>query len=374
VAVGAVPILPAAPIAAVLGGVGSQQPTNGAFTGSSSSSSSSSSRRRRRKQLTCAKLPMMPVRFIAKRKFFALLNTIVFYDQLGNELGIVQSRLIDWNNLYGYPGASFYVTAAPRAPDDGAGAINPKPSSNFYSIANSTRHRLVGSIIGSNATPSADTVQIRDCHSKPRFSVNTGVVTSHGVRDSTYYMSEGYYITTWSQRNTLIFEDLGVPAQRMVELSMETPCIPPFCSRMGPGAGFIWFGWSWKGRIVQRGYNQSVSAGLMSLQMTSGAATDMEFLALYSSFQFSNTRWAPLLVVTFFVLLLAFCCTCICGCCCTAATLLDEPEEEAGEETERLLEEEEPASTSVFACCVRRGVAIAPAPPDEGPLIDNAFS
>jgi hypothetical protein len=364
---------------------------------------------------------MMPSTFFAKRKFDSLLNTIVFYDRYGQEIGFVESWLMDWRNPFGYPGASFYLKAPPAAPAEGVWAIDPArgqagwttttapegltievesdPKSAFtskqqnlgflHSIFGADQSRLSAFMIGKQdpapyGEPMSSQMTIMDCNGEAKFQAsdgpnsadqehNSGVVKSGmkgGVSKKDAHISGGtvdarYYQVLGNMENKLILADLGTPEVELVRLSMNEPCVPfpPFCQQMGIWNWFI-HGSTWKGEIVQPGYNQTIGSGLVQIQMTDGAATDMRFLALYSAFQFSNTRWSPLMQIITNVLLIVclFCCCRCCWRCCCVSRVAESVVKSGLEESEKLMktvdanvDEAPPKPTGWMACCSRRG-------------------
>jgi len=295
----------------------------------------------------CAQARAMPQTFSAKRKFWSFRNHIDFYDTNGRPLGFVKSWFIDLKNPFGFSGASFYLPPIPL-------------------IGASQEIRLSGSMTSPDFKDAfADRMEIQDCQGAERFKVADGVlfntvmgpVTLGGsptqtVRDATYVAKRT------NSENQLIIQSLSFPHRNLVELTMKNPCRPfaPFCAGMGLGGWFI-YGDEWQGGFIN--------------QPSAGAATDMDLLALYSSFQFSNTRWSPPMFIALNILMLLCCICCIRRCCCTRSANKTEMAHFTSEEADALVtkvaedtrEEPKPApgSTSIFTCCARRGRTILPA-------------
>lgn len=175
--------------------------------------------------------------------------------------------------------------------------------------------------------------------------------------------------------NQLIFQDLSIPKEGIVELIMKEPCtpFPPFCAGMGP-AGWFLYGRRWEGRITEKGYN--FQTGIKELRETigGGVAADMTFVTLYSSYQFSNTRWSPFMFLVWNGLVVLLVACCIRQCCCTQArgVQLKKAEEkgiwkQTDEETQKLMTTKEieafesrtPQKSAGFwgSCCRRPGNA-----------------
>jgi hypothetical protein len=211
----------------------------------------------------------------------------------------------------------------------------------------------------------ADRMEVQDCQGARRFKVADGVlfktalgpVTLGGsptqeVRDATYITKRT------NAENQLIIQSLSFPHRNLVELTMRKPCRPfaPFCAGMGLTGWFI-YGDEWEGGFIN--------------QPSIGAATDMDLLALYSSFQFSNTRWSPSMFIALNILMVSCCLCCICRCCHTRSSNKSEMTHHTPEEADALVtkfaedpkEEPKPTegSSSIFGCCGRRGRTILPA-------------
>jgi len=303
---------------------------------------------------------MMPTTFFAKRKWASFLNMIVFTDRFGKEFGYVQSWFIDWKNPFGYPGASFYLKALPSQPRQGVWRLDPtkgtygwaaptpapegaegeglseqdiweqkqaymrRHGTNSYDVENqaflshwygNTENRLLAYITGQHSDqpfgePFKDHMYISDCRDKKKMEAHDGSITVHHAgKDAQFYTKRR------NTENLMVISDFSTPTIELVRVGMKEPCwpFPPFCAQMGM---FNWFlyGNEWEGQIVQPGYNQTVGNGFLGIQMTDGAATDMRFLALYSSYQFSNTRWSPLMLLLWHLAVISCCCGC-CRCC-----------------------------------------------------------
>jgi len=99
----------------------------------------------------------------------------------------------------------------------------------------------------------------------------------------------------------------------------------------------------------------------MNVEITDGASTSMEFLALYTAYMYSNTRWSPLMFYIGWAGAILFCCGCGHGCriCCKKSSkAADGYGKAALEETQTLMksarsEAEEPKSNP-WACCSRK--------------------
>jgi len=370
----------------------------------------------------CLKTPMMPQTFFAERRFASFLNTIVFSDHRGREFGYVKSWFMDWQNPFGYAGASFYMRVPDEDPADVGGVwtmdpdratmsfeksqeIGAMPETSAMTAAEAEvwekkmnwdyRHGVgakyngywhVGSMHGVHDAssllintswakiaaghPQVDQMDILDCHGKLTTQAQNGELTSHSYEDATYYVDQT------GPANQLIFQDLSIPKQGVAELIMKAPCqpFPPFCAGMGMSGWFL-YGSKWEGRITQQGYN--VTTGISGLKeiVGAGAAADMTFLTLYSSYQYSNTRWSPLMFILMNALLPLLClCCCIRHCFCTTASYTARkvaPEEkgwhQVDEETQKLMTTKEwaeewdhggwdpkPTSTGLWGSCCRR--------------------
>lgn len=369
------------------------------------------------KDVKCPKIPMMPRLFYAKRKWHSFLNIVYLTDHSGKEFGYVQSWLIDWKNPFGFPGATFYLKDEPGRPNEGIYAIDPKegPSgalaspnnaplaqginangtveqqaiwaanqqqqrehgsksydventkggkANFGDVANRVAAYMVGKRDPTGAF-SSDMI-IKDCKDKDKFTVTGNNIYSSATLSVAGPESE-WIADTKDTENTLILEDFSTPRVRLVRVGMKEPCwpFPPFCQQMGMW-NWLFHGNEWEGEITQPGYNATLATGAISILESDGAATDMRFLALYSTYQFSNTRWSPLM---FFVgwALFFLCCCCTCHCCCVGAGKAEKGAASAfkssREETEKLMKTMESTDletgrskdTSRWACCSRRG-------------------
>jgi len=212
--------------------------------------------------------------------------------------------------------------------------------------------------------PFVDQMTVRDCQGTIKFQAGNGVISETVGGVDAHYKTEQA-----NTENTVSVSDLGVPAVQLVRLQVTEPCVPfpPFCAQMGMWNWFIHVD-QWEGRITQPGYNESVGSGLISIKMTDGAATDMRFLALYSAYQFSNTRWSPLMGIVTNLLLLLCCCGC-CRCCYNGTQPAEAKaavvSKDAQAETEKLLKtvegppESAPAKPAgIFACCSRGGRSV----------------
>lgn len=368
----------------------------------------------------CVEVPMMPTTFTAKRKFASFLNVIVFYDAKGEEFGFVESWMIDWKNPFGYAGASFYLKAPPKSPTQGIWAIDPlrgedgwkllatpAPASGdlkeeeadmwkkqeeydrehgtksaiapgnhgfMHGIFGDHQNRLSAYITGDQGgsgvgSPFNDLMVVRDCQANVKFYAGDGE-----IREIESGVDAKYEAKPANTENTLSIKDRGTPAVELVRLIQKEPCspFPPFCAQMGMWNWFL-HGEQWEGQIVQPGYNQSVASSLgLTIKMTDGAATDIRFLTLYSAYQFSNTRWSPLMMIVMNILLVGCCLGC-CRCCFTEAdsakAAAAKLSQQAREETEMLMKTTEAQETQAqqqqkpdgwMACCSRRGRNVEP--------------
>lgn len=372
----------------------------------------------------CADPPPMPRTFFAKRKWASFLNRVIFYDRFGKEFAHVETHFLDWKNPFGYPGASFFLKALPTEARQGLYRLNPQKGEDGWAAptpapgvaaagpaeeANSTawdmhqqwvrkhgsasydvetenaflhktygqsQNRLVASIHTKPSdknnffeTALSENMLITDCKGHHKFEVygedDHGTIGRHnaGKNDAQYYTKRR------NTENSVIISDFSSPTVELVRLHMSNPCspFPPFCQQMGIWNWFI-YNLKWGGEIVQPGYNETVGNGFIFVQMTDGAATDMRFLALYSSYQFSNTRWSPLMFIVMWTLFLIGICCC-CRCCCNCCRGAEKKVEEEKEEAEKLMEtvegelKGEEKKSSIFDCCSRKGRTIYPGMP-----------
>lgn len=354
-------------------------------------------------------VPRMPIKFRAERKFASFSNIIFFLDRNGHEFGWVESNFIDWKNPFGYPGATFYLKTLPAEGNQGVYHLNPsrgsygwpsdtsKPDnvnesiwnqrqnyvrqhgSDAYDVENQrgflrstygmTQNRYVASMTVKHKTPYfgdpfSDHMVIEDCRGKKLFKVKDQRIKVHEAGSDAQFRTHRK-----NTENTMKIYDYSTPVRELVRVAMKEPCwpFPPFCQQMGMWNWFMHKN-RWFGEIVAPGYNMSSEDGLLFAQVDDGAATDMRFLALYTAYEFSNTRFSPLMHVIFHVLLLI----CLAFCCCCCCNRVIHPGEHAKkektiqEETERLMGTVEvhhdshfqPASKDNYlnpmACCSRR--------------------
>lgn len=348
------------------------------------------------RQTQCAVMPRIPQTFVAKRRFFSFLNTIVFEDRHGNEFGFVESWLGDKKNLFGFPGASFYLKAAPTDGDDGLfnlegptagqdGTFESSPVTNqgegaqgestwgsfFRSVRGDQNHRLAGFMVGNqeppNGRPWLDQMEIRDCKGDVTAKAEDGALIIRGAIDAQYHQRRT------NTENEVVVEDLGQPPQELVRITMKEPCkpFPPFCAQMGVWNWFL-HGYSWEGRIMRPGSSNTMAGlgAMLDIQVSSGAAEDVRFLTLYSAYQFSNTRWSPFMNWIWWILFFS-----PIVCCCWRSwwgcwRLGDSPKVEQQEETQKLMQtqevemgtkvpEEKQSTGGFMACCSRRGRVVA---------------
>jgi len=344
----------------------------------------------------CRKVPSMPKTFYFKRKFASLTNTIILSDHSGKELGYVQSWLLDWKNLFGFPGASFYLHAPPAAPVAGEFSLHPKAGADGWASANQATlakdvndqtlldaslqtqrrqgggafrtenvgakggkadNRLVASMTGKRDLSGvfSNEMHITDCQGKPLFTAGENNIKVHDAGKDAKWRTKRS-----NSANQLFILDEATPASEIAEITMEQPCwpFPPFCQHMGK---FDWtaHGYEYQGEILAPNFNADLSTGGMEIETAGGAGTDMRFLALYSAYQFSNTRWSPLMLYVGYALLVLFCIGC-CGlarclvrCICGDGKKVAEKSKHA-EETKTLIQKEEPKKDSIWACCSRK--------------------
>lgn len=333
---------------------------------------------------SCLSIPSMPKVFHAKRAFFSLLNTIFFYDQHGHEFGFVQSWPVEWKNPMAVGGATFFLKASEVNADEGLWEINPQPggggdltqvaledpsaSKGTYflkklegKVSKAKTHIPIASMDGKGtwSDPQSDHITIKDCQNNVIVQAHDGHIMFRSAHDSDYVQDEG------EAENKLIIRGLGHPAKDLVRVVKKAPCFPfaPFCERMGALNRFMHgVGLEWEGKIIQPGYTDT--SGLVRISMTNGASTDMRFLTLFSSYEFSNTRLSPVVESSMFlvlVLCLVVCVRCCCcfNCCGGRARSKVEPTKE---ETEKLMETVEeksprksPKGENCFMCCTRKG-------------------
>jgi len=311
----------------------------------------------------------MPKRFTAKRKWASFRNIVLFEDQDWIEFGWVHNWLIDWKNPFGFPGADFYLKALPDNGKTGTWRMHPKPGlfgwasqvrngdstdnlhgpqsvwsarneyqrkhgNDNYDVENqknflratygTTQDRLLAYMHGEHnpkwffdwfgGNPFAEHMYIKDCRDEKKMEANDhSIYLQHAGRDAQYYT------TVKNEENTLHIADFSIPTREIVRLRMKAPCVPfpPFCQQMGAENWFI-HNQKWSGEITQPGYNESLGNNIIGIHEEASGATDMRFLALYSTFQFSNTRWSPIMEWLWLIIDILFCiCCCQCCFCCS---------------------------------------------------------
>lgn len=240
---------------------------------------------------------------------------------------------------------------------------------NDYAETHTMAAFMVGSHEGPTGSPFADDMTIRDCRGRATAKAFHGKLIFREAKDSRYYQERH------NTENVLVVRDLGTPPTDLVRITNKEPCrpFPPFCAGMGDYNWAI-HGSEWMGEILNYG-KETTMAGLTkvfgpetSLKITSGSgqADDMRFLFLYSSYQFSNTRWSPLMNIIWTILFLAplvCCCWCCIRCCQPsppgeAASVGYKGEQETLMQTiesEREGLKKTQANSGFFACCSRRG-------------------
>lgn len=330
--------------------------------------------------LDCSHSPPMPPTFFAKRRFGSLLNTIDFSDQFGREFGYVESWFIDWKNPFGYPGASFYLKTITTTGDRvGSWKLNPgqkesvpNPSANAAGVQGTSekKHQLLASMNGKHAppvgSPTSDEMYVKDCNGVQKFEAGKKNIHVHKAgKDAQFFTKQV------DAENSLVITDFNVPTIELMRAFMSSSCVPfpPFCAQMGK---FNWliYGSEWEGQIVKPGYNVTAANATLGVAMTDGAATDMRFLALYTSYQFSNTRFSPLMFIVV-NLVLCVCCVCFIRCCfCeyryrsnsnAASSTAQEKErlmstiESPKEHNAHEAPKEKPPSSGLWNCCSRKG-------------------
>lgn len=373
----------------------------------------------------CVKTPDMPALFYFKRKWAAFFNIIEVKDRYDHDIGFVQTWLFNWKDPFGYPGATFYLKSHKKKAKDGIWELHPQRGADgwggnassmtslnlrrqeelgdeeeegfidklksffFGNYGWSKSNRFSGTITGKFGFFNSD-MSIMDCNgdeivhawrmtaaqrwynsvfkkSKLNYLNDYGTirnfVSGKEVKGGRYYTKES------ATANVLTIQDNARPAVDLARIDMPETCnpFPPFCAKMGTFAWF-WYGDAWEGRIVQPGYNDTLG-GLfdLSIRATAGSGTDMRFLTLYSAYQFSNTRWSPLMGLIVNIAILS-CCGCLCwSCCATAPPPKSEPREES--ETTKLIDAEMSGGGSIaegiaasdqytgspWNCCTRRG-------------------
>jgi hypothetical protein len=183
-------------------------------------------------------------------------------------------------------------------------------------------------------------MEIEDCNGVPLFTAerNHRLYAANAGKDS--------YIRTESgdTENVMLIQDRSTPVKDLIRVSYEEPCsplFPPFCQKMGKNRQILhpssFYNNEFEGRIIQPEYTQNTGANnLIELKYRDGGATDLRFITLYSAYQFSNTRWSPLMTIIFAVL--DFICFCVCcQCCCVKLPSREERREEFKEDQEKLL-------------------------------------
>jgi len=350
----------------------------------------------------CAVMPRIPQTFHAKRKFFTFLNTIVFEDRHGVEFGFVESWLMDIKNLFGFPGASFYLKAASTAgltgkfnlegpTPDQDGTFNTDnaaknqaqtaPQETWEQFFSSMRgknsgfgmygdasHRLAAFMVGNrdlpNGKPWLDQMTIMDCKGQVSHRAQDGLLIYREATDAQYYQRRT------NTENELIVEDLGQPPQPLVRITMKEPChpFPPFCANMGMWNWFM-HGYAWEGKVMRAASDSAMANGLLKMKLTNGEAEDVRFLTLYSMYQFSNTRWSPFMNWIWWILFFSPCLWCCWRRPCSNMQVWygDQAGANAKEETQKLMQTQEvEMGTKVpdaqmatgggfMACCSRRG-------------------
>jgi len=369
----------------------------------------------------CQKVPMMNRTFFARRSWNSFLNLIIFFDREGNEIGYVQSWLMDWRNPFGFPGASLYLKAHVEAAHKGEFG---EPTENAYGWTSSNEaplqlnvtqqaileahaehlrdsgtnaydvetheagrlslgrfsHRPVAYITGKE-DPSGefldqlkyffggafiDQVQIKDCKDELLFKTKDNKVSIAGDK----VQADSQFETSQTEAaNKIVISDFTAPVPvELATMEQKAPCspFPPFCAQMGL-LNWVFHKDEWEGQITEPGYAETINSGSVNVELTSGAATDMRFLLLYSSFLFSNTRWSPVMwyvawgSLIFLIMALCGCCKC-CPCPFWPFRghmkqdfyILDPESEHLMKTVESESPQESPKS-GMFNCCSRKG-------------------
>jgi len=305
---------------------------------------------------SCLDVPMMPSTFYAKRAFFALLNTVYFYDSKGSEIGYVRSWALDPKNLFGTPGATLYLKTDQADADEGMYKIHPRPGhgGNWNKDTEGEGHKPVG------GKPQTYDGELTQEQYERRERVQHGRLRGEEIEQ---YGGFGYKPTSWtdhfahgwryshreyiavahmhgshegeygggptddfvtikdcqgnhiiqankgklvyrnavdaeahqvesSLENDLLITDLAEPPEVMIKLYEKEPCNPFPPFCKHMGTR----NWILHGSKWQGEFTHkglNLANGLLDVSVGAGASSDIRFLTLFSMFQYSNTRLAP---------------------------------------------------------------------------------
>lgn len=180
---------------------------------------------------------------------------------------------------------------------------------------------------------------IKDCNGNELFTATDDhILRVHNAgKESSIITQRG------DSENVLLVQDRSIPVKDLIRVSMEEPCwplFPPFCQQMGKSEWSLHPSILWQkdfeGRVIEPEYNQSTANNFINLEFKDGGATDMRFITLYSAYQFSNTRFSPLMTWINWILSLFCICVC-CQCCCVPLPSRELRADEIREEQEKLM-------------------------------------
>lgn len=243
-------------------------------------------------QKVCPEVPLMPQRFILRRNFWGLRNTIEVRDRKGVLILTLRTKWFEWGHLdraWRFSGANLYK--------EKEGALKRGWGLNAFQTSD---HEFMGS---SSGIPYD--LEIKDCN---------GVVTSKTGNVNQIYSDAGmlnragfFTITTREpESNEAVIFGLGTDAEALVKFEQREPCwLWPMCTSL-PDRGWLalapWVAREWTGEVLQKGYGQQlgqfetgskVDGDGFSENMGANAATDMKFLALWSLHVFGATKFSP---------------------------------------------------------------------------------
>lgn len=270
--------------------------------------------------LAAAECPIdepVPKNFTFFRQWFGFTNAMEIregeYNSNGKLLASVTGNLIDWKNPFGYAGANLW---------DKSGA--------FWA-----KSKMSGPLF------------IENCDGEVIARAEDGTLyNGQEIRYGAYHGSDSW------ESITLNIDTLDTPPVPLVRLRQDSPCWPfaPFCSR--PHA--LVQGSSWTGGIVSQDTQQTdnTAAAGLNVQLVSNPVQDPRVLYLFAAEEFSDTRWAPFMMLIWLILLVLCCCGCCCGIFCCARN--KEQREKLEEELPLKGEMPGQQKRGYFDCCSRR--------------------